>query len=155
MLGGTELISPHHLGDLIYWFIFFLGECLWVFSCAAAAIRSKSNPLKTRRQYVALNWDIYLIRFACEFGIYFAWRHVALNTILSYFHLPYQFSPDQGGPGAGGPVAAFFLGLGADVIFNTLSHWQKLPDQLRMFIQEKIPDVPQDQSPTPAAPGAK
>ncbi len=145
-------MSLHHWGDLIYWAFFFLGECLWVLVCAAAAIRSKSNPLKTRREYLARNWDIYLIRFAVEIAFYAIWRHVALNTVAAFVHFPYQIPPEMGGAGAGGPLAAFFLGFGADSLIGLASHWNRLPEQLRSWIQERIPDVPPTAAAGPDAP---
>ena len=140
-------MSNHLLGDLIYWVIFLAGECLWVLICAAAAVRSKHNPLKSRRAYVKENWDIYLIRFCVEFLVYYGWRHVALNTLLSMVNVSWQLPVVSGGPGAGGPVGAFFLGLGADSLIGAASHWQKLPEALRQWIGERIPDVEQPAPP--------
>src|ERR1700682_4217263 len=104
------MINQHQRGDIAYWFVFFLGQCLWVLVCAAAAIRSKHNPIKTRRAYLGANWDIFLGRFAVEILFFVIWRHVGLNDILKYagqgFRVPFE--------GGGGPVAAFFLGFGAD-----------------------------------------
>ena len=139
-------MSQHQLGDLIYWFMFFLGECMWVLVCAAAAIRSQHNPLKSRRQYVAQNWDIYLVRFSVEIIFYALWRHVALNTVLATINIPWQLPINAGGPGSGGPLAAFFIGFGADSLIGVASHWDKLPLAMRQWIQERIPSVP------PAAP---
>lgn len=140
-------MSIHHLGDLAYWAVFFLGECLWVLVCAAAAIRSKYNPIKSRREYVRQNWDVFLIRFAVEISFYAIWRHVSLNEILTLTKIPYQLPAQSGGPGAGGPVAAFFLGFGADSLIGVASHWNKLPEKLRQWIQERIPEVPQSGPP--------
>ncbi len=143
-------MSTHHLGDLAYWFVFFLGECLWVLVCAAAAIRSKYNPIKSRREYVRQNWDIFLIRFAVEIIFYTAWRHLSLNELLTLTKISYQLPVQSGGPSGGGPVAAFFLGFGADALIGVASHWDKLPEKLRQWIQERIPEVPQS-GPSPVS----
>jgi hypothetical protein len=119
--------------------VFFAGQCLWLLVCAAAAVRSVHNPIKRRRDYVATNWDIFLIRFSLEIVFYVIWRHYSLNDFLALigqtWRVPFA--------GSGGPVAVFFLGFGADSLIGVVSHWNKLPTGLRSWIQERIPQVPQ------------
>lgn len=133
------MLTQHQIGDLAYWLVFFAGQCLWLLVCAAAAVRSVHNPIKRRRDYVAANWDIFLIRFTLEIVFYVIWRHYSLNDFLALigqtWRVPFA--------GSGGPVAVFFLGFGADSLIGVVSHWNKLPDGLRSWIQERIPQVPQ------------
>jgi hypothetical protein len=140
-----DLISTHHLGDIVYWALFFLGQCIWVLICCAAAIRSTHNPIKSRRAYIKANWDIFLIRFIAEWIlIYYPYRHYSLNDVLTFFHVGYQLPISMGNS----PIATIALGTGSDVILNTFAKWQGAPSWLQpvqAFILERIPQVPMEQ----------
>lgn len=143
----AAFISPHQIGDVIYWTLFVAGQCVWVLICAAAAIRSKQNPIKSRSAYVAMNWDILLIRFIVEWlTIFYLWRHYSVNDLLSFFHATWQFPVNTGNS----PVAAIALGLLADVLLNSFAKAKldKAPawvNWIQTFLLERIPQVPQEQ----------
>lgn len=135
------LISTEHLGDLLFWIAFLVGQCVWVFICACAAIRSKTNPLKRRVDYVKLNWDILAIRFFFEaLLIFFPWRHIGPQDILKFFGQTWQWPFGS----STGPGVYLVLGVAADSLFNAVSKSKKLPEWLRQWIQEKVPQVPME-----------
>lgn len=134
---GT-LLTTEHLGDLLFLVAFFLGQCVWVFICAAAAIRNQNNPLRTRWEYVQLNWDILAIRFLFEaILIYMPWRHIGPQDILKFFGQTWQWPF----AGSSGPGMYFVLGIAADSLFNAVSKSKKLPSWLTQWIQEKVPQI--------------
>lgn len=145
----AALLTPEHWGDVLYWFVFFGGTCLWLLVCAGAATRSKHNPLKTRWAYVEMNWDIFLIRQVPDLVIYTLWRHVSLNDLLAIVHIPWQpaFS------GSSGFVGALSVGFSADVLIASGLKTKYVPDFIRQWVQERIPELPADKpngaNPTP------
>lgn len=145
----AALLTPEHWGDVSYWLVFFIGTCMWLLLCAGAAIRSKHNPLKTRWAYVEMNWDIFLIRQIPDLVIYTLWRHVSLNDILTALHLPWTL----GISGSSGFVGALAVGFSADVLIASGLKTKYVPDAIRQWVQERIPELPADKpngsNPTP------
>jgi hypothetical protein len=134
--------SLHEKGDLVYWAFFFLGQCLYVLKRAASAIRSKTNPIKSRSAFVGANWDILLIRFVLEIIVpFYPARHFNVATLAGWinFTLPSWISP-QAHLGILGFLA---LGFAADAILDWVSQSEKLPVWIRNFIKEQVPQVPQ------------
>src|SRR5579863_9748542 len=134
------LLTPEHWGDVGYWIVFFAGTCMWLLVCAGAAIRSKHNPLKTRWDYVNMNWDIFLIRQIPDLVIYTIWRHVSLNDILTLAHIPWK----MGISGESGFVGALAVGFSADVLMASALKTKYVPDVIRQWVQERIPELPAD-----------
>ena len=135
------VISTHLQGDLAYYLMFFLGQCLYILKRAAMAIRSKTNPIKSRRDFVTTNWDILTIRIILEFPIYFIWRHYTMAQIMTWFHLTMTF-PFLNGSSQGGPFAYFILGFASDTIADWISTSDSIPGWLKGWIKEQIPEVP-------------
>ena len=142
-------LTPEHRGDVGYWLVFFLGTCVWLLVCAGAAIRSKHNPLKSRWAYVQTNWDIFLIRQIPDLVIFTIWRHVSLNDVLGALHLPWQL----GISGESGLVGALCVGFSADALIAYGLKTKYVPDAVRQWVQERIPELPADKpngsNPTP------
>lgn len=134
------LLTSHQLADIGYWIVFFAGTCVWLLVCAGAAIRSKHNPLKSRWAYVAMNWDIFLIRQIPDLIIFTIWRHVSLNDVLTALHLPWQLSIS----GSSGFVGALSVGFSADALIAYGLKTKYVPDAVRQWVQERIPELPAD-----------
>src|SRR5262249_21153214 len=80
--GGT--MTEHMRVDVLYWLAFAAGQWLFILKRMALALRSPMNGVKTRKQYLLLNWDVLLIRSALEFVIiFYPYRHVDPNTIMA------------------------------------------------------------------------
>jgi hypothetical protein len=125
-------LTPHMSQDFLYYFAFLGGQLLFILKRAASAIRSKTNPVKTRRAFIYANWDVLLIRCAIEFPIYFFFRHYDANSILSVFtswRVP--FTLPQGG------MMSFSLGYIADSLLDWFGASAKAPD----WLKENIPSV--------------
>ena len=134
------LLTPEHRADVGYWIVFFAGTCIWLLMCAGAALRSKHNPLKTRWAYVSMNWDIFLIRQIPDLIIFTVWRHVNMNDLLALAHIPWQpaFS------GSSGFVGAITTGFSADALIAYALKTKYVPDAVREWVQERIPELPAD-----------
>jgi len=126
-------LAAHFEWDFVLWLCFFLGQSLFILKRSAMAIRSKTNPLKTRRQYVYRNWDILTIRIAIETVlVYYPWRHGDLPAIFAHFGWSVPFTIPNGGFAAAG------LGYLSDSAIDWLSTWSKAP----MWIRENVPQLP-------------
>lgn len=145
----AAFLTPEHWGDLGYWIVFFAGTCVWLLMCASAAIRSKHNPLRSRWAYVAMNWDIFLIRQIPDLIIYTIWRHISVNDVLAALHVPWSL----GITGSSGFVGALSTGFSADALIAYGLKTKYVPDAVRQWVQERIPELPADKpngaSPTP------
>lgn len=132
--------------------VFFVGQCLWVLVCAAAAIRSQHNPIKTRRAYLVLNWDILLVRFVLEIGFFTLWTRFSMNDLLKMTGQAWTF-PFSGN---GGLTAILMVGFASDSLLGAVSHWDRLPGFARTWIAERIPQLPeQDPVSTKSQPNSK
>jgi hypothetical protein len=69
-------VHGEHKLDALFALAFIAGEALFILRRCAIAIRSKTNPLRSRRDYLYLNWDALLYRVGLELGlIYWPMRH--------------------------------------------------------------------------------
>src|SRR5258708_37964665 len=84
----------HLQADFAYYAAFLSGQGLFVLKRAASAIRSKTNPIKSRRAYAYANWDILLIRASLELPIFWIYRHESIGTVAGWMglNLPVAFS---------------------------------------------------------------
>jgi hypothetical protein len=122
----------HHIQDVPLYVGFFCGAAIFILQCAAAAIRAKDNPIKTRRDYLFHNWDVILIRLALETAIFSAWIHYDLTGFIASATgttLPIKVPVV--------PMTSFGFGYIADSIVNWITKWQKLPAAIR----ERIPGM--------------
>jgi hypothetical protein len=142
----AALLSQHTIGDIGLWACFVLGQLLFVLKRAASAIRNPANPIKTRKDFIWKNWDVLSIRAAIEcLVVFYPWRHIALATILSWFHIDASsgwLSEIISTGGASGPIAAIALGYASDSTLDALSQWSKLPAWLARWMRENIPPAP-------------
>ncbi len=138
-------ISDHAKADLFFYVFFLLGQFVFALSRASKAIRSKENPVKTRREFFYHNWDVLLIRAGIEFVLFFLpWRHYSTATLLSYFGLSSDnFVVNLLTIASESPSGAGALGFAADSLFDWLSLSEKIPGFLRNWIKENIPGAPQ------------
>jgi hypothetical protein len=129
---GEGMMHAHWIGDVGYYAAFLAGQGLFVLSCAAAALRNKTNPVKTRREYVAHNWDILAIRAGAEMAlVFYVWRHHLIGAVvaLTGWTLPDWTAIPQS------PMGAFALGFVADGLLNWALKSPKVPD----WAKERIP----------------
>jgi hypothetical protein len=128
------MTSPHLSQDLLYYLAFLGGQLLFVLKRAASAIRSKTNPIASRRAFLYANWDVLLIRCVIELPIYFAFRHYDSNLLLKIFtswQVPsWLHVPD-------GPIPIFTLGFVADSMLDWFGASAKAPS----WLKETIPGV--------------
>ena len=128
-----SLMTPHQRLDIAYWFAFFAGQCVFVLKRSAMAVRSKTNPIKTRRAYLYANWDVILIRSVIEFIIiFYPYRHGELDSVFNFVtlgHLPFAFPQS--------PVFSLALGYLADSTLDWVGTLPRVPEWLR----ESIPNL--------------
>lgn len=125
-------LNQHQLGDLLYYLAFLGGQLLFVLKRSAQAIRSKTNPIKSRHDYLRANWDVLLIRMAIEAPIFYLYRHYDVNTILAFFtqwKAPFAFPQ--------GAMASFTLGYLADSLLDWFGTSKFAPD----WLKENIPNI--------------
>ena len=134
MLGTiTPWLLTHFEWDFFLWLCFFAGQCFFMLKRSGYAIRSKLNPIKSRRQYIYQNWDILLIRIGIEMvAIYYPWRHGDLPAIFAHFGWTVPFTIPKGGMAAAG------LGYLSDSGLDWLGSWSKAP----VWLRENIPQLP-------------
>lgn len=133
-------MSSEMIVDLVLWVFFFLGQCMWILKCAAAAIRSKNSPVNTRFGFIAANWDIFVIRMSIELIPFWILRHVSIDSILGWFG---STAPKWIPMGIGESWLLFFLaGLGADIAIDSLAQSNWIPEKWRKRLKEEIPEIP-------------
>jgi hypothetical protein len=121
-----------HSADIGLYVGFLVGFFIFVLQCAAAAIRAKDNPIKTRRAYLLHNWDVLLIRGALEAALFTVWAHYDLTAFIQSefgYTLPFKVPVT--------PVTSFGFGYMADSLMNWATKWKKVP----AVIRERIPDL--------------
>jgi hypothetical protein len=145
-------IPSHFTQDLLLYICFIAGQLLFILRRAGLAIRSLTNPIKTRRQFLYENWDKLLVRaLAGAVLIYFPWRHISLITILGWLHIDASIgwlAVLVGSGEASGIVATAALGYASDSLLDWLSISPKIPDWLRRWMRENIPNGKNGQQPT-------
>lgn len=147
------IVTAHFRWDVILWLVFFCGQCVYILKRAAMAIRSKTNPIKSRRAFLYANWDILAIRSTVEFIlIFYPLRHLNMGTLASLMHftLP-SWIPTDGHLGAWG---FFACGIASDVLLDWIGENDKVPNVIRQFIKENVPNVPAAVALTPPPPGS-
>jgi hypothetical protein len=128
----AAVITAHQYGDLLYYLAFVGGQALFILKRSAQAIRSKSNPINSRRAYLESNWDVLLIRMAIEAPMFYLYRHYDVNSILAFFtswRAPFAFPQ--------GAMASFSLGYIADSLLDWFGTSKVAPD----WLKENIPNV--------------
>lgn len=137
-------VLTNHFGqDVALWLVFFSGQAIYLLKRAGNAIRSKSNPTKTRGQYIYHNWDIISIRaIVAMVVIYIPWRHMNLAEIVGMFHVTIPMSLDFLVGLSSGAAGAWALGYAADSILDWVSLWPKTPEWVRRWLKEQIPTLP-------------
>lgn len=134
-------MSWQHLADCGYWLLFFLGQSLFVLKRAGSAIRNPTNPIKSRCEFVAANWDILLIRMVLEtVTIFWLWRHVSIAQAFAWFSVPYPAWFPAGFSSSW--VAPIAVGFCSDGLFDWIGQSPKVPNFIRQFIQEQVPGLP-------------
>jgi hypothetical protein len=122
--------------ELLCYVAFVLGQLLFVLKRAGSAIRSKTNPIKSRREYIYSNWDVLLIRLMLEGVVFIACWHIGFTKILSMFttwQSPISFPPL--------PPFYLFFGFFIDSGLDWYGQSNIGPAFLRQFIKENVPDV--------------
>jgi len=126
------MITPHMSQDLVYYLAFLAGQLLFVLKRSASAIRSKLNPIATRRAFFVANWDLLLIRCALEAPIFYVYRHYDVNSVLSLFttwQVPFHIPQSA--------MTAFLFGYLADSLLDWFGASAKAPE----WLKETIPGI--------------
>jgi hypothetical protein len=142
----AAFISEHAVGDIGFYMCFLMGQFLFMLKRASSAIRSTTNPIKTRRQFFYVNWDVLSVRAAVEaIAVYYPWRHLGIGMILGFLN----FNTSTGwihtvlGTGVGsGAIAAIAIGYVADSGFDGVSQSKRVPEWLKRWVKENIPPPP-------------
>lgn len=134
-----SLLTEHQKWDVIYYAPFLGGQMLFLLKRIGLAIRSPLNLLKSRREYLYLNWDILSVRYVLEFAVvYYPFRHIEINTLFAMFgwNMPFHI-PDSA-------ISFFLLGYMSD----SLMDWMAMQDKLMgvkvpNIVKETVPHLPE------------
>lgn len=127
----------HMQADTISYAAFLAGQCLFLLKRAGSAMRNPNTDIYNRRSYFINNWDTFAIRAAMEFPFFYAWRHYGFASLIGLFgwQMPVWMAiPDS-------PLTAFFLGFAADSLLDWAAMSPKLPNFLRTWISENVPEL--------------
>lgn len=141
MFAFLSPLQSHLLYDALFYLAFIVGQLLFVLKRAGSAIRNPTTTIKTRWEYVNLNWDTILIRGVLEFlVIFYPWRHFSTAEIAHFFgwNIGTWSLPDN-------PVVATLLGFASDSLLDWLAVSQKLPSFLQKWLSENVPQLPANQ----------
>lgn len=145
-------LSEHSIADVGFYLCFLAGQVLFMLKRAASAIRNPSNPVKTRRGFFFVNWDVLSIRAAFEtLFIYYPWRHLGIAMILSLFNVDVSSGWIHAliGTGiGGGPIAAVAIGYAADSVLDGASQKPGVPAWVKRWLAENIPAAPAQAPPS-------
>lgn len=136
-------LTPYQQGDILYYVAFLVGQLLFLLNRASSAIRSKSNPIKSRSAYISANWDILLTRIALEAGVFIYARHIGVSGLIAIFttwKMPVQI-PQSG-------FSFGCMGYAVDSLVDWYAVSNKCPVWLQKWIKENIPSVVTYQSHT-------
>jgi hypothetical protein len=114
---------------------YVLGQLLFVLKRAASAIRSKTNPIRTRRAYIYANWDVLTIRLMLEGVVFVLCWQVGFTKILALFtswQSPIKFPAS--------PVFYFAFGFFIDAALDWYGQSSVGPAVVREFVKENVPD---------------
>jgi hypothetical protein len=126
-------LTQHEVYDILFYLLFLLGQGIFILKLADQAARAH-NLIKTRRQYILLNWVPLLIRIMFESLFFFAYRHYTMLTQAPWFP---DWAPHWNLPQYGVIFAPF--GYLSDSILDWVSQQPKVP----AWIKAQIPAVPQ------------
>jgi hypothetical protein len=123
-------MTPHHLGDLLFWLAFLAGQLLHDLKRADMAARKHGGV--TKLQFLAANWVILVTRTALQLPIFWGWRHYDIMpwvSSLTGYKVPFEIPVN--------PISSFMLGFFADSLLDWFSTWSKAPD----WIKSEIPKL--------------
>ncbi len=121
-----------HVSDAALYAAFFAGALLFVLKRAAMAVRSKTNPIASRREYLARNWDVLLVRMGLGLPLFWVWVHYDLTDLIKAqigVSLPFDVKV--------GAMSSFMFGFLADSVLDWLATWENLPAWIRKEIPER------------------
>jgi len=136
-------MNPITLLTIVLWIAFFLGVGLKILSRAGFAIRNPINPVASRWQFVARNWDTLVIRSAWDvvFFVYWLNHPGALSDLLGMAHIPLNFDLPVTHYTAG--VFGFLIDYVMDWLGSAAVNSSILPlKYLGMIIGGSIPPLP-------------
>ena len=131
-------MNLHISADVGNYIAFVVGQNLFLLKRAGSAIRNPTANVNRIRDYYRANWDIALVRLTIEGLIFWAFQYYGLAklvslwgwTLPSWLILPNSF------------ITYFPLGYAADSILDWLSMSPKLPNWIRTWIAENVPQMP-------------
>lgn len=140
----ASLVTGHFQKDVVYQLPFILGQMLYMLRRSGIAIRSKINPMSSRKEYFKQNWDMLLYRGALGLGlVYWPFRHYDVGAWIqqvSHGILPLDL-PQV-------PMVFFLLGIVSDSILDWISTWKRIPVlnlPMPSWLKETIPLVTDEQ----------
>lgn len=121
------------LFDVACWIAFILGQGLFVLRRCGLAVRSTKNPLPSRGAYLALNWDIIVIRTALEQAFFWLWKIHLLGQFVALFGIaiPHYIAVPYH------PMVAFIFGFFVDAGLDRVLDSPRVPDSFK----ERIPEL--------------
>lgn len=126
---------PYWEADLLLYIPFLAGQWLFILKRMGMKIRSKANPITTRRQYLYQNWDLLTVRMVLELGIFYMWRYGDLSGFINQYsglHLNYVIPT--------GKTVAMLLGYASDSGLDWVM--SVVPLFAKMFPDLAPPDIP-------------
>ncbi len=120
------------------WLLYLLGQFVHMLKRAGMAVRSKSNRIRSRFEFIAFNWDALLIRVVLCAGLFWVLltNPRGLTRILSLLgsDLTVDVSVDLG--------TALIFGYFADSVLDWMV--SKIP-----FLQKELPEWNEPGNPSP------
>jgi hypothetical protein len=121
-----------NLSVLVLWVAFFVGQMVYILMRASWAIRSKTNPVKSRWDFFYMWWDVILVRTLIEVALF--WMYKSYPDVLTSLAAKAGLTWNLSLPLV--PPVAFFVGLTADFMLDwVLAHFS-------FFQKDEIPHLP-------------
>lgn len=118
----------HEHATAAIWTLYLLGQLVHIQKRAGMAVRSKSNRIRSRVEFIAFNWDVLLVRVALCAGLFWVLltnpRGLTRIFLLFGAEIPADISVDLG--------TALIFGYFADSVLDWIV--SKIP-----WLQKELP----------------
>lgn len=118
------------------WLLFLVGQAAYIFTRMAKAIRDPQHPVASRGAFLALYWDILLIRTFAASVLFWIWAAYPgmIPGLLNWFGISLSFDL----PVATQPPIALVAGLVADFVLELIT--SRVP-----MLRKELPDIEEEE----------
>jgi hypothetical protein len=127
-------MTPHHIGDLLFWLCYLAGQLLH--DLKRADIAARKNHGVTKLAFLEANWVILVVRGMLELPLFWVWRHYDVAPLVAKFGYTVPFNIPVN------PVSAFLFGFFADSLLDWISTSSKAP----AWLKSEIPVIEETKS---------